>query len=213
MLSWQCPEGLTSHRASLREPQPGKKGCRRERTRGQLALQTRSWKGTMPSSTFTTIDVRAPIEDAWSFLANLENAASWWPFVVGSAIHVRAQAGLFFGTRFWRRVASRGADACCAPLTRARLSSRDSSATFLAGCPTCPSEPGRAIACCCRRRWPRCCISASSSGGRQLMPSGAAAAQRATCACSFHFSARRTSRKLSPASSYAGNTNGAAGAG
>ena len=65
----------------------------------------------MPSSTFTTIDVRAPIEDAWSFLANLENAASWWPFVVGSAIHVRA--------RLWCLMPSRGADACVV-LTLAR---------------------------------------------------------------------------------------------
>jgi hypothetical protein len=38
----------------------------------------------MPSVSVAVVEVPAPIEAACSFLANLENAAAWWPLVVGS---------------------------------------------------------------------------------------------------------------------------------
>lgn len=38
----------------------------------------------MPSVSVAVVEVPAPIEEAHGFLANLENAAAWWPLVVGS---------------------------------------------------------------------------------------------------------------------------------
>jgi hypothetical protein len=46
----------------------------------------------MPTVAHAALDVPVPISEAWPFLANLENAAAWHPFVVGSATHVRAPA-------------------------------------------------------------------------------------------------------------------------
>ena len=44
----------------------------------------------MPSSATAIVEVPAPVEEAFAFLGNLENAAAWWPYVVGSVSHVRA---------------------------------------------------------------------------------------------------------------------------
>jgi hypothetical protein len=46
----------------------------------------------MPTVAHAALDVPVPIGEAWPFLSNLENAAAWHPFVVGSATHVRAPA-------------------------------------------------------------------------------------------------------------------------
>lgn len=44
----------------------------------------------MPSLASATVDVPAPLPEAWAVLSNLENAAAWHPGVAGAAAHVRA---------------------------------------------------------------------------------------------------------------------------
>jgi hypothetical protein len=103
----------------------------------------------MPSSATAIVEVPAPIEEAFGFLANIENAAAWWPFVVGSVSHVRALRRRADVRRLRKRAATVLPHAlrslslarllpCCLALLVARMLTRALLLPHLACSPTVP---------------------------------------------------------------------------